>query len=359
RAAERVRAGANALRCASRLTGKPMKVPMIDRMLSLVVALSLAFLVWLYARSRDQEMLDNVPVPVQVTLAPDQAEHYQVETAGPPHVMVSFTGSPPRIRELQGMLQHNELQIPLTFSVPAEHLHEARYNESLLVESSDVHTPPGVTAVMVEGRNRISLTLHRLVERRLPVRFEAVNDEASEQVVIEPATVLVRGPQEVLDRVRVIPTQPAEMPNRPSVGPASRRSVPLVQEVEGRPVQAMPSRVVVWRAAQARKIYDLQEVPVHFLCPRDFPLRPKFLGERAGRITLRVRGPAREERPRVFAFVDLTQGSFPAGRYHEPIQIQLPKDFELVQEPPRGVSFQLVPLDNVPHGLDGTTSIAP
>src|SRR6185437_5647302 len=52
---------------------------MFDRMLSLVVALSLALLVWLYARSRDQEVLDNVPVPVQVTLAPDQAELYQLE----------------------------------------------------------------------------------------------------------------------------------------------------------------------------------------------------------------------------------------------------------------------------------------
>jgi hypothetical protein len=329
---------------------------MIDRILSLVVALSLALLVWLYARSRDQEVLDNVPVPVQVTLAPDQADHYHLETTGPTHVMVSFTGSPLHIRELQGMLQHNELQIPLTFTVPAEHLHEARYNDSILVESGDVHTPPGVTAIMVEGRNHVSLTLHRLVERRLPVRFEAVSEDTVEQVVVEPATVLVRGPQEVLDRLRAISTQPSELPRRLSAGPAARRFVPLVQEVEGRLIQAMPSRVAVWRPAQARKVYELPELTVHFLCPMDFPLRPKFFGDRAGRISLRLRGPARDDPPKVYAFVDLTQGSFPAGRYHEQIQIQLPKDFELVQEPPRGVSFQLVPLDNVSHGLDGANS---
>ena len=47
---------------------------MIDRILSVVVALSLALLVWLYARSRDQEMLDNVTVPVQVILSPRQAD---------------------------------------------------------------------------------------------------------------------------------------------------------------------------------------------------------------------------------------------------------------------------------------------
>jgi hypothetical protein len=326
---------------------------MFDRMLSLVVALSLALLVWLYARSRDQEVLDNVPVPVQVTLAPDQAEHYRLELSGPNHVMVSFTGSPLHIRELQSMLQHDELQIPLTVSVPAEHLHESRYNDSLLVESAHVHTPPGVTAIPIEGRNRISLTLHRLVERRLPVHFEAVNDETVGQVVIEPATVLVRGPQDVLERARSISTQPSELPARWPVNGGALR-VPLVQELEGRPVQVMPNRVAVRVPPQPRKVYELPEVPIHFLCPVDFPLRPKFFDERSGRISLRVQGPARDELPKVYAFVDLTQGRFPAGRYHEPIQIQLPKEFELVQDPPRGVPFQLVPADSGPRGLDST-----
>jgi hypothetical protein len=325
---------------------------MFDRILSLVVALSLALLVWLYARSRDQEVLDNVPVPVQVTLEPKQADHYHLEVTGPTHVMVSFTGSPLRIRELQGMLQRNELQIPLTFTVPAEHLNEARYNDSLLIESSDVHTPPGVTAIMVEGRNHISLTLHRLIERRLPVRFDAVNDESAGALVLEPATVLVRGPQDVLERARVISTQPSELPaHSPLSGSAIR--VPLVQEVEGRPVQVMPNRVTVRMPPQPRKVYELPEVPVHFLCPADFTLRPKFFSERAGRISLRVKGPAREEPPKVYAFVDLIQGHCSApGRYDEPVQIQLPKDFELAQEPPRGVAFQLVPAESVPRDLD-------
>jgi hypothetical protein len=331
------------------------EVPMFDRMLSMIVALSLALLVWLYARSRDQEVLDNVPVPVQVTLAPDQADHYRLEITGPSHVMVSFTGSPLRIRELQGMLQHNELQIPLTFSVPAEHLHESRYNDTIVVDSCDLHTPPGVTGLVVEGRNHIAVSLHRLVERRLPVRFDSVGEETAAAAVIEPATVLVKGPQEVLERARVIATQPSELPSRSPMSGSSIR-VPLVQEIEGWPVQASPNRVSVRLPPQARKVYELAEVPVHFLCPLDFGLRPKFFGERDGRLTLRVRGPVREESPKAYAFVDLTNGSFPAGRYHEPIRIQLPKEFELAQEPPRGVSFQLVPLDNGPRGLDSPNS---
>ncbi len=323
---------------------------MFDRMLSMVVALSLALLVWLYARSRDQEVLDNVPVPVQVVLAPDQADHYRLQINGPSHVMVSFTGSPLRIRELQGMLQHNELHIPLTFSVPAEHLHESRHNDTIVVDSSDLHAPPGVAGLVVEGRNHIALTLHRLVERRLPVRFDSVGEEEGLAAAIEPATVLVKGPQEVLERARSIATQPSELPSRSPRDGSSIR-VPLVQEIEGWPVQTSPNRVSVRLPPQVRKVYDLPEVPVHFLCPFDFGLRPKFAGERAGRIALRVRGPVREDAPKAYAYVDLTGGGLTAGRYHEPIRIQLPKEFELAQEPPSGVSFQLVPLDTVPQGL--------
>jgi hypothetical protein len=258
-----------------------------------------------------------------------------------------------RIRELQGMLHHNELQIALTFTVPAEHLSESRYTDALLVEGTDIHTPPGVTAVMVEGRNRIPLTLHRLAERRLPVRFDSVSEGAIGPMAIEPATVLVRGPQDVLERARAISTQPSELPTRSPLTSAAAR-VPLVLELEGRPVQAMPNRVTVRIPAEARKIYELPEVPVHFLCPVEFPLRPKFFGERAGRISLRVQGPVRDELPKVYAFVDLTRGRYPAGRYHEPVQLQLPKEFELVQDPPRGVSFQLVPADFVTRNLDST-----
>src|SRR5438093_6701432 len=82
---------------------------MFDRLVSALVALSLALLVWLYLRSRDQELLDNVPIPVQVSLAPGQADHYEVEVSGPCQVPVSFLGPPSRIRELRGLLQRGEL----------------------------------------------------------------------------------------------------------------------------------------------------------------------------------------------------------------------------------------------------------
>src|SRR5205085_6623711 len=95
---------------------------MIDRLMSLFVAVSLALLVWLYARSRDQEILDHVPLPVQVSLASSQMDSHTLEVNGATQVLVSFTGSPVRIRELRGMLQRNELQLALSYTIPPERL---------------------------------------------------------------------------------------------------------------------------------------------------------------------------------------------------------------------------------------------
>src|SRR3954465_7782904 len=138
---------------------------MLDRILSMLVALSLALLVWLYARSRDQEGLDNVPVPVEITLARQRGEPSALELPGRNLVPASCAGPPARIRELQGVLQRRELRVSLNLNVPDERLHESRYSDVIRVEPADVPPPPGVTVTLVEGRNRVPVTLHRLIER--------------------------------------------------------------------------------------------------------------------------------------------------------------------------------------------------
>jgi len=322
---------------------------MIDRMLSALVALSLALLVWLYARSRDQEILDNVPIPAHVGLAEGQADQYSLELTGAPQVLVSFSGSPQRIRELRGILQRNELHVDYTMTVPEERLHESRYLDTIHIEASDIHAPPGVTPLVVEGRNRIPVTLHRLVERRLPVRFDHAQEEEVGPIILEPASVLVRGPQEVLDKVRCIPTLPAVLPSRPAGTSASAPTtrVSLVQELEGRPVRVTPPKITVRLPALALKRYELIDVPIQFMCPPNFALRPEFFDERASRVTLVLQGPAQDDPPKVSIFIDLTRGKFLSGRNEEALQIQLPKDFSLVQDPPR-IPFGLVPADFVP-----------
>lgn len=330
---------------------------MIDRLISLVVALGLALLVWLYACSREQENLDNVPVPVHISLTPGQADHYDLEVTGPGQVTVSFTGSPSRIRELRGMLQRGQVRVKVVLAVPEERQNEPRYLDTVLVTSGDLHVPPGVTSVVVEGRNRIPVTLRRIVERRIPVHLDQPPDQRFGKVTLDPPSVLVRGPQEVLDRLRTISTQPFTLPglDEPDPDRETRERtlgglVALVKEFDGRSLQATPEMVTVRVALKPRqRVYTLTEVPIHFLCPSGFGLRPRFGNDRFGKITLQVQGPACEEPPAVTAFIDLTRRKFYAGLYgEEPVQIQLPKEYQLAQPAPRSAGFELQPIPSTP-----------
>jgi hypothetical protein len=323
---------------------------MIDRFLSALIALCLAALVWLYVRSRDLDTLDNVPVPVQITLGAGLSEQYDLDVPDPCHVLASFTGPPSRIRELRTMLHHGDLRVEITLTVPENVQNESPYLDTVRVDAADIHAPQGVTAMVVEGRNRIPVTLHRLVERRLAVRFNHLLDDRVGQVTVEPATVLVRGPRETLDRAREINTQPFLLPpggDKPlGSESASEAVLGLVHELDGRAVRTKPEVVLVRFTLRPReKIYELTDVPVHFLCPANFPLRPQFTDERAAKIALRLQGPTTDEPPAVGAYVDLTGRKLDPGLYaDEPLRLQLPKDFQLAQKPPRSASFRLVPV---------------
>jgi hypothetical protein len=320
---------------------------MVDRLISLLVALCLAFLVWLYARSRDQESLDNVPIPVQITLAPGQADHYDLELTGPSQVQASFTGPPSRIRELRQLLRRGELQVDVTLTVPDDRQEEARYLDTVRVAAADIHVPAGVIVTLHEGRNRIPVTLHRLVERSLPVRPDLGRQERVSLVTSDPPAVLVRGPQEILDRLRAIPTQPCVLPPSPEADPTQEMAVSasanLMDQLDGRPVRATPATVRVRATLQPRqRTYVLQDLPIVFLCPPGFDLQPQFRNERDGKLTVRVMGPAGAEPPAVVAYIDLTRGKFKAGLYaKEPVCLQLPRDFQLAQDPPLSADFKL------------------
>jgi len=188
---------------------------MIDRLISAAVAIILGFLVWLYARSRDQEMLDNVALPVDLRLVAHQQDNYDLETTGSTQITASFTGPPSRMRELRGLLQRGEMRVEKVLSVSEDRQEESRFSDTVRIGAEDLHLPPGVRAILSEERNRIPVTLRRLVERRLPIRLDYAPDEPVLQVSLEPATVLVRGPQDILERVRSLPTRPYVSPSNP------------------------------------------------------------------------------------------------------------------------------------------------
>jgi hypothetical protein len=324
---------------------------MLDRVTTALIAVGLAFLVWMYTRSRDEEVLDNYQVPVEVQVAPAQEELYELEISGPGQVPVSFSGPPSRIRELRTMLQHGDIRIQRTVSVPDDHLDDARYPDVLRLDATEVALPPGVRAVIPENQSRLHVSLRRLVEKRLPVKLVHTGADRVENVTLEPATVLVRGPKELLERQESFPTQLFTVPiqgegSQPQVVDRPEQ-VPLTTEVAGRTVRVSPVEVSVRYTLKPRqRTRELMDIAVHFLCPTNFPYRPEFTSDRLGKITLRVQGPASEERPAVSAFVDLTSRKFGPGLHaEEPIQVQLPPGFELAQEPPRLSSFRLIPLD--------------
>jgi hypothetical protein len=318
--------------------------------LEALVALSLAFLVWLYARSRHHETLDQVPIPVQVTLAPAQAGQYDLEVHGSSRALVSFTGPPSCVRELREKLQRGAVRVNLVLTVPEDRQNDSTYRDTICVEPTNVPVPPGVEASLVEAPFCIPVTVHRLVERRLPVRLDYAGEPRISQVKLEPATVMVRGPKDILDRVRSIATQPFTLPS-PGDNVAvndsiARGEVALVHELEGRPVQITPETITLrYRVLPRQKAYEVADVPVNFLCPPNFPWRPRFGNQRAGRVTVRVLGPTAEEAPAVLAYVDLTHGDFTQGRNREPLRLQLPREFQLAQDTPPLVTFYLDPLE--------------
>ena len=90
------------------------------------------------------------------------------------------------------MLQRKELHVVKTIVVPDDRLNESRFSDSVVIEATDINAPQGITSHGSEGRNSIHFTLHRLIERWLPVRFDCVREGQACPVVLEPATVLVR-----------------------------------------------------------------------------------------------------------------------------------------------------------------------
>src|SRR5438270_4791945 len=103
--------------------------------LEALVALSVAFLVWMYTRSRAQTTLDDVQIPVQITLASGTAGNWQLESNGPWRVPVSFSGPPSRVRELRGQIQRGLVQVAVAFTVPDEHQKDSTYRDTVRVEA--------------------------------------------------------------------------------------------------------------------------------------------------------------------------------------------------------------------------------
>jgi hypothetical protein len=316
--------------------------------LEAMIAFCLAFMIWMYIHSRAQETLDHVQVPVHIQLATGQRDNFTLEVPGSPRVTASFYGPASRIRELRRKLQRSQVKIAVDYTVADGRAEDYSFCDTVRIEPAQVPVPPGVTVELVEETRSIQVTAHRISERLLPVSFEHSGEVRVSQVKCEPAAVLVRGPKIVLDRVQTIATASHVFTSAPDENSDAtvKGQVSVATELEGRPVQVTPRQVSFRCKVYPRKrLYVLSEVPVQFLCPAQFPWRPRFAEDKHGKMTLRVIGPAGEELPPVLAYVDLTNGTYGRGRNLEPLRLQLPKDFQLADTMPPLVTFYLDDLE--------------
>jgi hypothetical protein len=322
----------------------------------MLVALSLAFLVWLYAHSRAQDTIDRVQVPVQLQLAAPYRDLFLLETSTSPSVTASFTGPSSRIRELRRKLLRGLVQASFTLNIPEERLTETTFTETVHIETSHLEAPAGVMIELADERSSFPVTLHRLSERQLPVKLDFTGAVRVTKIEIEPASVVVRGPKQVLDRAQAISTQPCALTVPASSDGVVRGQATLVTELEGRGMLTTP-RLVNFRCRvqPTKRIYELTDVPVRFLCPSLFPWRARFQGESAGKVQLRLLGPAGEEPPPVIAFVDLTGAQLFRGRNLEPLRLQLPKDFTLVESTPTVIPFYLEEMERSTEASQAAT----
>lgn len=325
---------------------------MFDRVFTPVIALGLGFLVWLYIRSRDEAVYEP-EIPVIIQVAPSQQDFLHLDQPELPPVPIAFTGPPSRIREVRSLFREGALRIQHTLTVPDNRLQDqaARVEMTLTLDTSSLRLPPGVNAVIPTFKNRVSVVLKRIVEKQLPVRLNHTAGDRLQQPEIEPSHVLVRGPKEVLDKATVVLTElyvpPASDDVARPVKVLGPLRIALVSKLGEEPVTVTPSEVqfrVTLKGPQ--RIHELENVPVHFLTPANFPFKVQFLNERAGTISLKLRGPTTEERPQVFPYVNLAARKFGPGlNADEPIRVVLPPGCSLVEELPK-ISFQLVPIDS-------------
>jgi hypothetical protein len=332
---------------------------MFDRyVITPIIALGLAFLVWVYLRSRDQEV-QTYPLPLEISVAVGQSDRFVFETKPVDKVRVRFFGLPSRLREVKNMVEQDELRIRHIVKVPIEieRLGESNYKEGLQLDTSSLlNLPLGVHAEIAPADGRVAISLKRIVEKTLQLRLLPVqgNDQYElDPPRLEPGTVKVTGPKDVLEnqtQILMEGWQPKRLPLGTNFPPEDvTETLKIPDKIGTTTITVEPTFVKVrTRIKPALHVYEMSDVPVFFLCPARFPYRPAFTLEQHGVLKqLKIRGPLNKT-PEVRAYVDLSRlvNPKPVVYTDEPIMVDLPDGYQLVGEQPKISAFKLELLDN-------------
>jgi hypothetical protein len=323
-----------------------------------IIALGLAFLVWVYLRSRDQEV-QTYPVPLEMSIGVQQLDRFAFETKPADKVRVKFYGLPSRLREVKNMVDQDELKLRCIVKVPSEvdQRQENIYKDWVQLDASSLlNLPLGVHAEITPAEGRLAVNLKRMMEKVLQVQLLAApgNEQYEiDQQRVEPSTVKVFGPKSVLENQTQIILdrwQPKRIPLGMNFAPEDiSETLRIPTKINDIAVSVLPETVEVRaRLKPALRVYELVDVPVHFMCPSNFPFRPIFTLERNGVLPeLKVRGPHNKS-PEIRAYVDLTKLTNPKPVLYAdmPIMLDLPDGYQLISEAPRVSAFKLELLES-------------
>jgi hypothetical protein len=328
---------------------------MFDRyFITPIIALGLAFLVWVYLRSRDQEV-QSYPIPIEISLDPQQLDRYSFD--GKPEnqtVRVKFYGLPSRLREVKDQVESRSIVLRHLVKVPVvvDQRQDNDYQEVIQFDGSSMTLPLGVHADINPVEGRMQIKLRRMMERTLVLQQNVTSGSPQylvDNIRLEPATIKVIGPKSVLeqmDQLLLDPWQPRLPTGLTMTEEEVRGFVNLPTKIKQESIKTVPERVEISaRLKPALKEYELSDVPISFLCPPNFPYRPVFTSDRLGYIAkLKVRGPMNRT-PEVKAYVDLTtkqSQNLKTGLYaDEAIMLDLPEGFYLAQPQPKLSTYRL------------------
>ncbi|MFC1808815.1 YbbR-like domain-containing protein [Candidatus Omnitrophota bacterium] len=206
---------------------------------------------------------------------------------------------------------------------------------SFYLKPQDVKRPSGLIKVQQIIPERIIVTLDKVINKRLPILPQLINEPAAgykvnkDTLQIDPNAVLVSGAQSVLDKINSIYTQPIDTIGRIR---SFRKKVSLEESPDYTIMN--PGLIDVFVPlfeAFAQK--EFKDVRIKLLnAPKknyDVRLTPE-------KVTFSLRGPGQIieglDQEKILAYVDVVQ--LEVGKYKLPLQLNLPSGVALSETVP-------------------------
>ena len=170
---------------------------MRGRISSLIVSMTLAFFLWLGLAGQDTNLVD-LAVGLNLHSLPD---HLQIKGETPKEVSLRVLANAAQVR----FLSDRKLSLPLDLSLAREG------HNAFPVLLDPLHLPRGVEVSWVDPETIEFEAIH-LSQKEVPLKPQVVGqpDPAFQLdgLVLEPASVTIQGPPEILSRVNHLETTP-------------------------------------------------------------------------------------------------------------------------------------------------------